>query len=81
MKVYITKYALTRGIQEVEVEEPTDIAPNMVVLQGKPYRQCFHKWEWFESREMAVARAEELRGKRITSLQKQIAKLVDMSFA
>ena len=79
MKVWITKYALTDGIIEAE---------------GKPYGfewvsaswdngfRCsvFGQGEWFDTKERAIAKAEEMRQKKIASLKKRIEKLEEMRF-
>lgn len=79
MKVYVTKYALTKGIEEVEVEETH--TPTMVATKG-PYSQCFHGEgkDWHRQKWQAVARANQMRNKKIESLKKLIVKLEKMSF-
>lgn len=73
MKVWITKYALTSGIKEMEVEQSEDF-PDMVT--GKAWNDSYHGEgrEWHRTYESAVAKAEEMRLKKIDSLKKQIAK-------
>ena len=79
MKVWITKYALTDGIIEAD---------------GKPYgfewveaswdngrkRGDFEWGEWFDTKERAIKKAEEMRREKIESLKKQIKKLEEMRF-
>ena len=66
MKVWITKYALTRGI--IEIHNLNDC------YSGKRYR-------WIHlDKESAIKKAEEMRQKKITSLKKQIKKLEEMRF-
>lgn len=77
MKVWITKYALTRGIQEVEAEHRGD---DVVLPKGDGFWGVIAKPHWHESREAAVARAEEMRRKRIETLRKQIARLEKLMF-
>jgi hypothetical protein len=81
MKVFITKYALTHGIQEKEVERshtPTMVAEN----RPGSYHQCYHGEgvEWHLTHESAVARANEMVAKKIKSVEKQLAKLRGMKF-
>lgn len=73
MKVWITKYALTSDIKEMEAEQSEDF-PDMVT--GKAWNGNYHGEgrEWHRTYESAVARAEEMRLKKIESLKKQIAK-------
>lgn len=79
MKVWITKYALSDGIKELEVEQ-SDFSPNMVF--GKVYNDCYHGEgkEWHRTYESAATRAEEMRNKNIASLKKQIKKFERMRF-
>jgi K+-transporting ATPase c subunit len=76
--VFVTKFALTKGIIETQGVVQTDINESMISVQS--LGQCFHKNQWFRTREEAVARAEQLRAKKIASLQKQIAALMAKSF-
>lgn len=77
MKVWITKYALTSGIVEKEVE--TTHAESMVCATDNPLA-CYHKPFWHTSREEAVAHAEKLRQAKIKSVKKQLDKLEKMTF-
>lgn|SRR5262249_42428611 len=76
MKVWITKYALTQGIKEMDVE----VINNKMVAQGRHY---FHGRgrEWHRTREGAQAKAEQMRRDRIDSLKKTLAKLEKLSFS
>lgn len=78
-KAWIVKYALSSGISEVEVEDCFHISPDMVSEVGRPLAN-FHKGEWFRTREEAAAKAEEMRAKRISSLEKQLKKMREISF-
>ena len=77
MKVFITKYALTKGILEAEAEGmPKPMAPNMVAVPGTHgYIACFHKDEWFLTLAEAEARREELIAAKRKSLEKQLTAL------
>lgn len=78
MKAYISKYALTKGIFEVEAEECGDIT--IYILQGYIIGGYFHGIGWHTTRAEAIKRAEEMRLKKIESLKKQIAKLEKKRF-
>lgn len=69
MKVWVTKYALTSGIKELEVEYSKE-TPSMVV--GKAWDEYYNGEgrEWHRTYESAVAWAEEMRLKKIESLKK-----------
>ena len=78
MKVWISKYALTKGIFEMDVR----ISEDGKSAYGQLFNECYHKKgiEWHEAREDAVRRAEEMRENKIRNLEKQIQKLKDMTF-
>ena len=80
--VWITKYALSSGIFENDVEVCSAINPNMVSTVGSKggWERCFHKPFWYESLKEANAHAETMRKARIASLKKQIAKMEKMKF-
>ena len=75
MKVYITKYALTRGILETDGATVEGI-PSMAETNFG----YFHGDDWHETKEEAIKRAEEMRTKKIASLRKQIEKLEALKF-
>ena len=79
VKVWITKYALTSGIKELEVEYSADF-PDMVM--GKAWNDYYHGEgrEWHRTYESAVARAEKMRLKKIESLKRQLVKYEKMRF-
>jgi hypothetical protein len=81
MKVYVTKYALTQGILE---EEATLVGEARIKVSGDSSRGVFHafyyKPDWYETREEAVARAEEMRKRKIASLEKSLKKFKNMKF-
>lgn len=79
MKVYITKYALTQGIIEKEVELNT-ISNNMVSEHKSAYHQSYHKPFWYLTKEEAIAHAEILRKRKIESLKKSITKIEKLKF-
>lgn len=76
---YITKYALTQGIQNFDVEDRFDISPDMV-RHGSDASAYFHKGEWWRSYDEARHRAEAMRKAKIASLRKQIARLEGLTF-
>lgn len=78
MKVYITKYALTKGIIETEDAEICySISENMI--RSKKYG-CFHGNEWQLTKEEAILRAESMKEKKIQSLESQLEKLKGLKF-
>jgi hypothetical protein len=78
---YVTKYALTAGIEEVEVEDCFDIDQNMVKAVHGRFLTSFFEGDWHRSREEAVARAEQMRKKKISALRSSLAKFEGMQFS
>lgn len=79
MKVFITKYALTTGIIEKEVEI-NKLYPRMVTVFEDRWRATFVKPYWHETKEEAINHCEELRVKKLQSLDKQIKKISKIKF-
>lgn len=77
MKAWITKYALTKGILEKEVE---DCGDGMVSERGRYFLACYRGTDWHTDKKSAIAKAEEMRKKKIASLKKQIENLERMKF-
>lgn len=81
MKVYITEYALTRGIIDVgDAELCRTIDKQIRYKNSAGYIVYIHKPHWYKTKQEAIARAEKMRTKKIESLKKQIAKLENMRF-
>jgi len=83
MKVWVTKYALTKGILKFEKAE--DTRDGMVYVKGEhgfDYGTYFHYEgkDWHRTAKAAFKRAEEMRLGKIESLKKQIEKLKVMDF-
>jgi len=75
--VWITKYALTTGIFEKEVEIKDDIV-SVIENVGELY--LGEGKVWHRTKESAVKHAEEMRLKKIVNMEKQLQKLKDMKF-
>ena len=82
MKVWITRYALTQGIFEANVDlVPASHNPKITYAEGKSAAGGqFFTHEWTKTREEAVEKAQEMRTKRIAALKKAITKLEKMKF-
>jgi hypothetical protein len=78
---FITKYALTSGIEEMQVRHARTCS-SMVSKVGARYTTHFHGEgrEWHRTRESAVTRAEEMRKRKIASLKKSIEKIEKLEF-
>jgi hypothetical protein len=82
MKVYVTRYALTTGIEHREVDWSA-ARPDMVIdRSGEDWARYYHGEgkDWHRDESSAVSRAEKMRKAKITSLEKSIAKLRALKF-
>lgn len=67
MRVWITSYALTKGILEMD-GEVSERYPEHLRVVG--HITSFIKPDWHETEEAAIARADDMRVKRVESLSK-----------
>ena len=74
---WVTKYALTDGIQKVSGTVRHETSSDMLSYIGSRYdwRECVHDNDWHRTPEAALARAEEMRKNKIASLKKSLAKM------
>lgn len=79
MKVYITEYALTKGILEKEAKI-AEFAGDLFAHIDGMYKSFLIGYNVFYTKSEAKQKAEEMRTKRIESLKKQIQKLEKMKF-
>jgi len=77
-KVWITKYALTKGVYETEVRVLDGFSAGSAVDNDN--RAYFHKGDWWASRGEAIAKAKTMRTAKIASLQRQIAIIAGKTF-
>lgn len=80
MKVWITKYALTQGVYEVEGEASFRDGMFCVPRSEKSFAAYYHKPDWHETKEEAIAQAEKMREAKVKSLERQLAKIQAMQF-
>ena len=85
MKVWITKYALTRGIEEITSDDVSRIFIEKngdLVMYGKSgmFPVIYNTDNYYLDKQSAIQKAEEMRQKKIDSLKKQIEKLERMRF-
>lgn len=80
--VWVTKYALTSGIFEVDARHCLETSDKMIEVKGEGAFSTahYHKPDWHTSREDAVARACEMRDKKVSSMEKKLKRLRDMEF-
>ncbi len=74
---WVTRYALSSGIEKVDAEVCSDVSTTMIKYGERGYAYCR---EWHLSEEEAIARAEEMRAAKIKSLKARIQKLKKLSF-
>jgi hypothetical protein len=78
---YVTKFALTTGILKTEAEHCISSSADMIAYPPTLGPSSYaHGNEWHVTLEEALARAEEMRQKKIVSLKKQIARLEKLVF-
>ena len=76
---WITRYALTTGIEEITARQ--SYYERLITDANRTHCHYFgENTEWHRTREGAVIRAEEMRAARIASLRKSITKLEKVSF-
>ena len=80
MKVWISKYALSKGIYEQEVEQ-SESNPQMVTIRQGGWHS-FHGCgkDWHLDKDSAQRKAHTMRQNKIVSLSTQISKLQKMTF-
>jgi hypothetical protein len=79
-KVFITKYALSSGIMECEMDVKEDEKSCYGKPEGFAFRTGFYNNDFHLTKEEAVKDCEQRKIKRINSLEKQIIKLNKLSF-
>lgn len=86
MTYWITKYALTEGIQpldgeDIKIDEDGYFSKGGPTFGGWDDRRHFYsKSDWHSSEYAAIARAEEMRLAKIKSLKKSLSKMEALSF-
>ncbi len=77
MIVYITKYALTKGIVEAEGVEKS---VTMIAVKGKFGDAYYHNNEWHTNKGAAIEMAKRMQNRRIASLQKSMESVKKLKF-
>lgn len=75
MKIYVTKYALTKGILEEEAEPVANVETMVKVFKSGYIPSYYHSGEWFLNRKEAIDKANNMRLKKIDSLKRKIKEL------
>lgn len=81
MRVYITKYALTAGIIEVQDAEYTS-SEGMISVKSRGTHAYFHGEgkDWHHSKDGAIKRAEVMRRRKLESIEKQRQRIEQLRF-
>jgi hypothetical protein len=81
MKAYITKYVFTAGIIEVDDAETTSFK-EMIKVSSLGQNVYFHGEgkDWHRDKGSAIKRAEEMRKRKLASIEKQRRKIEAMVF-
>lgn len=82
MKVWITKYALSSGIFQIEGEISATNQDAIKVQRAGRYPELFWKEgkDWHKTEESAKEHCRLMREAKISSLNKQIQKLKNLKF-
>lgn len=82
MKVWITKYALSSGIFQIEGEISATNSDAIKVQREGRYPELFWKEgkDWHKTEEAARDRCRQMWRAKISSLNKQIQKLKNLKF-
>ena len=80
--VWITKNIFTDGIYEAELTDAEMQIPTSVRVIDKlhPYHRIYYEGEWHKTEAEAKSKANEMRLKKIKSLEKQLEKLHKLEF-
>jgi len=77
--VWISKYALTKGVFAITAEDCFDTSGKMVRDMNNNYLY-YHGKDWHKTRKAAVKRAKEMKAKKIASLKKSIERIRKLEF-
>ena len=80
-KVFITKYTLSSGIMECEMEVTMETKSCYGKPEGYSTSTGFHGTDFYLTKEDAVKDCEKRKEDKIISLKKQIVKISKLSFS
>jgi hypothetical protein len=79
MKVWITKYALTKGILEKDADS-SSVSKEMIKVRDDKYTEYYHGQDWHLNKENAIIRAEKMRKGKLDSLKREIERIQNVKF-
>ena len=80
MIIWVTKYALTQGIIEVDADASETNGMASYRPDAKSAINYVHGNDWWARKEDALLRAEEMRIKKLLSLDRQMKKISALTF-
>jgi P2-related tail formation protein len=80
-RVYITKFALTKGILVADAVQVDKERVRVEVPNAPWLAQTFKLGEWHSDADLAIKRAAQLRDTKVSQLITQSSKLRDLEFA
>lgn len=80
-KIYVTKYALTYGIFSVDGEISEDGKMASYKQSGAYFTEYVHGNDFHLNKESALSRAEEMRKRKLQSLNKKAQQISAMEFS
>lgn len=80
MRAWITKYALTSGITEVDGRVSVSTPSMFVYHRPGAHREFFHEKDWHTTYEAAEEMAIKMQSAKIKSLEKQIGRVKELCF-
>lgn len=80
--VYVTKYALTQGVLEVQAKVIPSASGDFIEWKspGSSFGQYAHGNDWHYSQEQANQRANEMVAKKIKTTEKLLTRLKALKF-
>lgn len=79
-RAYVTKFALTKGIEAIDAEDFGDIKPGMIADASHWRYVYYNRIDWHFTIEEAKERADKVRRSRVNKLRRTIAKLENIQF-
>lgn len=82
MKAWITKYALTQGIYEIDAEICTNTSTDMIQDINNKYIYYHGEGrQWHSTKEAAIIKATQMRDRKVKALHTQLNKLNKLTFS
>lgn len=80
--IYVTKYALTQGILEVQAKVVPSATGDFIEWKspGSSFGQYAHGNDWHFNKELANQRANEMIAKKIKTTEKLLSRLKALKF-